>query len=49
MVKNIILHFDKDFFEKLKIDKLKRQAENKCEITWEVYFTLLFGEKWKSK
>ena len=44
MVKNIILHFDEEFFNKLKIDKLRRQAEYKTEMTWEVYFALLFGQ-----
>jgi hypothetical protein len=43
MVKNIILHLDEEFFEKLKIDKFRRQAEYKCEMTWEVYIAILFG------
>jgi len=43
MVKNIILHFDEEFFNKLKVDKLRRQAEYKAEMTWEVYFSILFG------
>lgn len=43
MVKNIILHFDEEFFNKLKVDKLRRQAEYNAEMTWEVYFAILFG------
>jgi hypothetical protein len=41
--KNIILHLDEEFFEKMKEDKLKRQAEAKSEMTWEVYVAIIFG------
>jgi hypothetical protein len=42
--RNIILHFDKEFFYKLKEDKLRREKDNNCFLTWEVYFALLFGQ-----
>jgi hypothetical protein len=44
MVKNIILHLDKEFFFKLKEDKVKREKEANCSLTWEVYVALLFGQ-----
>lgn len=44
MANNIHLHFDEEFFEKLKKDKLERQGKLGKEITWEVYFALLFGQ-----
>lgn len=43
MVKSILLKCDEEFFEKLKADKLRRQAELGSEMTWEVYVAIIFG------
>ena len=44
MVKTILLKCDETFFYKLKEDKLRREKELKSEMTWEVYFAVLFGQ-----
>jgi hypothetical protein len=43
MVKTILLRFDREFFYKIKDDKQRREKEAGRLISWEVYFTLLFG------
>jgi hypothetical protein len=43
MIKNISLHFDKEFFFKLKEDKARREKEGNMELTWETYIAIIFG------
>jgi len=42
-MKNIILHIDKAFFNKMKKDKLKRELQLNRTLTWEEYIQVLFG------
>jgi hypothetical protein len=46
-MKNIILHLDNAFFNKLKANKIEIQGQMGKEITWEMYIALLFGKHWK--
>ena len=42
MTNHIILHLDEEFFNKLKIDKLRREKDYGL-MTWEIYIARLFG------
>jgi len=42
MVNHIILHLDEEFFNKVKVDKLRREKEY-GRMTWEIYVARLFG------
>jgi len=42
-MKNIHLHIDKAFFNKMKKDKLNREIKLNTKFTWEEYIEILFG------
>ena len=42
-MKNIHLHIDKAFFNKMQKDKLNREIKLNTKFTWEEYIEILFG------
>ena len=49
MVKSILLKMDKEFFEKMKKDKQRREWDAKENISWEDYIKMLFGFRGKKQ
>ena len=49
MKKQILIHCDKEFYFRLREDKVKREKELNKSLSWENYLKIVFGFKGGAK